>query len=255
PNDVFTICSIVCELQAALRIVDETYKSPNARSNGDDNNYTLARIGRRNVFILCVKECSTSLAATATEKVKLTFPNVELFLLAGIAAGVPSETHDIRLADIVVSPGVIKYDFGKMESDGFVRTGALNKPHEALLNVVDTLKAPFKSINKASPTDDTGGSSNPVNRPPCESTNSLIHYDTIASGDIVVKNKTFCGKVLKKDNILCFEMEAAGFMESCQSRHSRYLRLRQIIQEQELATVYCIRRCRICQSYSSCLFK
>ncbi|KKA30387.1 hypothetical protein TD95_001038, partial [Thielaviopsis punctulata] len=257
PNDAFTIawiCPIACELQAALRVVDETYRSPDARSNGDNNDYTLARIGHHKVVIFCVGECGTLPAATATEKVKHTFPNIEFYLLVGIAGGVPSEAHDIRLGDIVVSypngqsPGVIKHDFGKMESNGFVRIGALNKPHKALLNVVNTLKASFDTINKASvfdlsphqtdqkqqhlhypshlsdvlfqpqqPTDDTGRSSNLIDRPPRESANPLIHYGTIASGDLVVKNQTFRDKFQKDDNILCFEMEAAGLMDSYQS--------------------------------------
>ncbi|KKA28389.1 hypothetical protein TD95_000185 [Thielaviopsis punctulata] len=257
PNDAFTvawICPIDCELQAALRIVDETYRSPDARSNGDNNDYTLARIGHHKVVIFCVGECGTLLAATATEKVKHTFPNIEFYMLVGIAGGAPSKEHDIRLGDIVVSypngqsPGVIQYDLGKMESNGFVRIGVLKKPHKALLSVVNTLKASFDSINKASvfdlsphqtdqeqqhlhypshlsdvlfqpqqPTDDTGRSSNLINRPPRESANPLIHYGTIASGDLVVKNQTFRDTIQKNDNILCFEMEAAGPMDSYQS--------------------------------------
>ncbi|KKA27442.1 hypothetical protein TD95_005223, partial [Thielaviopsis punctulata] len=193
------ICPIVCKFPAAIHIVGETYKSLDTRSIGGDNHYTLARIGCHDVVVVCVCECGTLPAAAATKTVRLTFPNIEFYLLVGIFGGVPSEADDIRLNDIVVSypngqsPGVIKHDLGKIDSGGFVRTRILNKPHKALLNVVNKLKACLESINKAS-----------------KSTYPLIHYGTIASGDQVIKNEAFRDDTLKEDSILCFKMEAAG---------------------------------------------
>jgi nucleoside phosphorylase len=61
------------------------------------------------------------------------FP-IKIGLIVGICGGVWSERADIRLGDVVVSEpdemhgGVVQWDFGKMEQDGFGRTGTLNKP-------------------------------------------------------------------------------------------------------------------------------
>ena len=59
------------------------------------------------------------------------FPNVRIGLMVGIGGGAPSQKHDIRLGDIVVSAprdgngGVFQYDFGKMIQDkSFQTTGS-----------------------------------------------------------------------------------------------------------------------------------
>jgi hypothetical protein len=63
-------------------------------------------------------------------------------LLVGTGTGIPDlPRHDIRPGDIVVSvprdnhPGVMQYDFGKYEDEGFVLKGSLNKPPPVLLSV------------------------------------------------------------------------------------------------------------------------
>lgn len=61
------------------------------------------------------------------------FP-IKLGLMVGIGGGVPSQISDVRLGDVVVSlpdgihGGVIQYDLGKMESEGFRRKGHLDQP-------------------------------------------------------------------------------------------------------------------------------
>jgi nucleoside phosphorylase len=67
--------------------------------------------------------------------------------MVGIGGGAPSEEHDIRLGDVVVSRptgqfgGVIQYDFGKALSGGkFERIGSLNKPPTALMTAVSAVR-------------------------------------------------------------------------------------------------------------------
>jgi nucleoside phosphorylase len=43
--------------------------------------------------------------------------------------------------------------------------------------------------------------------------NTTIHYGVIASGDSLMKDALFRDKLSKDENILCFEMEAAGLMD------------------------------------------
>lgn len=72
--------------------------------------------------------------------------------MVGIGGGVPSETDDIRLGDIIVSKpgpdngGVVQYDFGKtIRENRFIRTGSLNKPPTALLTALSTVQAKHKA--------------------------------------------------------------------------------------------------------------
>ncbi|KUL85988.1 hypothetical protein ZTR_06532 [Talaromyces verruculosus] len=81
-------------------------------------------------------------------------------LLVGTGTGISDPPkYDIRLGDIVVSvpqdnhPGVVQYDFGKYEDDGFVLKGSLNKPPPILLSADGQLvedeimdRSPLESI-------------------------------------------------------------------------------------------------------------
>ncbi|KAL4863411.1 hypothetical protein BDV12DRAFT_189714 [Aspergillus spectabilis] len=71
-----------------------------------------------------------------------------LGLMVGIGGGVPSESHDIRLGDVVVSKpgkkhgGVIQYDYGQAVQGGqFEQTGVLNQPPQALLTHMTWLES------------------------------------------------------------------------------------------------------------------
>jgi nucleoside phosphorylase len=79
------------------------------------------------------------------------FPNVRIGLLVGIGGGVPSERHDVRLGDVVVSAprdgkgGVFQYDFGKtMQGRSFQHTRFLNQPPTALRTALTGLQTRYK---------------------------------------------------------------------------------------------------------------
>jgi nucleoside phosphorylase len=90
-------------------------------SPNDNNNYTLGKVGRHNVVIAVLPniEYGISSAASVARDMLHSFPNVRIGLMVGIGGGVPSQKHDIRLGDIVVSTpwdrksGVVQYDFLK----------------------------------------------------------------------------------------------------------------------------------------------
>ncbi|KAL3445837.1 nucleoside phosphorylase domain-containing protein [Aspergillus insuetus] len=85
----------------------------------------------------------TSAAAVATRIVN-TFPSIRTGLMVGIDGGIPPK---VRLGDVVVGtpsgqwPGVVQWDFGKAESEGFRRIGALNNPPAPLLTALSKLEA------------------------------------------------------------------------------------------------------------------
>ncbi|CAI6313214.1 unnamed protein product [Periconia digitata] len=145
--------------------------------------------------------------------------------------------------------GVVQYDKGKTTTGGFERTGSLNSPPQILLSAIQTVKAnhdicesrlleyvsklerlPIFRRQRAGPdvlfkaTYDHGDADSCENCDPNEQEDRAkrldgelieVHYGTIASGNRVIK------RAIKRDKashslggVLCFEMEAAGLMDT-----------------------------------------
>ena len=130
-----------------VAMLDETHPKLK-KQNGDDNEYTLGRIGVHNVVIACLPAglMGNGPAAIVANNMQRSFP-IKFGLMVGIGGGVWSKKGDIRLGDVVVSQltgthgGVVQWDFGKMEKDGqFQRTGSLDKPPPVLLHALQELK-------------------------------------------------------------------------------------------------------------------
>ncbi|KAI5237914.1 purine and uridine phosphorylase [Aureobasidium subglaciale] len=161
--------------------------------------------------------------------------------LGDIVVSSPKDTHG----------GVVQYDLGKMEVKGFHRTGHLDKPPKALLSAINALRAKHETRIPGYPGHLSAiekntkmakkygyqGSANdrlfsaqdihPQNRKTCDQcafsfkvveraprTDSTpeVFYGTIGSGDVVMKDGEERDKRAAIDNVICFEMEAAGLM-------------------------------------------
>ena len=145
--------------------------------------------------------------------------------------------------------GVVQYDYGKTGSGGLcTRTGYLNAPPDVLLTAVSKLRSnisagksnpkvhlsslahlpEFEHRNAGpdtlfqssyshieGPTCDRCCKDMVVARTPRESEEVVIHYGTIASGNQVIKDGLTRDKLSGElGGVLCFEMEAAGLMNS-----------------------------------------
>lgn len=261
--DVGIICALAIEKAALKCMLDQEH--PRLRNkNGDDNDYTLGKIGAHNVAVACLPAGVTGKvsAATVAKDMLRTFP-IRVGLMIGIGGGIWSEETDIRLGDVIVSQpdgihgGVVQWDFGKMEAGGkFRRTGMLDKPPRVLLNALQTLKINHEingskldhylaeMITKAprmaegyghqgtesdqlyqSEYDHVNGGtcdqcdiSKLVKRPERRDFEGTyepkIHYGNIASGDEVMRDGNTRDRIAAEERILCFEMEAAGLMDS-----------------------------------------
>jgi nucleoside phosphorylase len=253
------VCALSTELTAAMAMLDEEYL-PLPRHAHDDNTYTLGRIGEHNVVIACLPagQMGNNSAATVASQMRYSFGGVRFGLMVGIGGGVPSEEHDIRLGDVVVSNpgkddgGVIQYDFGRTVAEGrFMRSGLLNTPPTVLLTAVSTLKARHnlrghqlahylsavdtprlrsKYTYQGAENDilfkaeyDHVGNDSSCNqcdksmlapRPRRDETGPNIHYGTIASGNQVMRHGKTRERWRRESKVLCFEMEAAGLMNS-----------------------------------------
>lgn len=141
------IAALPLEGAAALDMFDEMHEHV-LQGSQDDNNYILGRIGMHNVVVTILPYMGAVPAAVVAAQMRNSFPSLRFVLLVGIGGGAPSETHDIRLGDVVVSrptgsySGVIQYDFGKTLHEGrFKITGSLNRPSAILLNATSSLEA------------------------------------------------------------------------------------------------------------------
>ena len=155
PNNytVGWICAISTEYVAAQAFLDEKHEGPEHVSTNDNNDYTLGKVGRHNVVIAVLPdgEYGTSSAAIVARDMLHSFPNIRIGLMVGIGGGAPSQKHDIRLGDIVVSAprdgkgGVFQYDFGKtIQDQSFQTTGFLNQPPAILRTAMNGLKAQYE---------------------------------------------------------------------------------------------------------------
>ncbi|KAB8213646.1 kinesin light chain [Aspergillus novoparasiticus] len=187
-------------------------------------------------------------------QMKTTFPAVRFGLMVGIGGGVPSKEPDIRLGDVVVSQpgnghgGVVQYDFGKSTPSGFKRTGFLNAPPTILLAAITKLRSNLdRGRSSLSPhlsklgnlpkfRRDQAGSDllfeaeyNHSGEDSCLSCTTartiqrneradnipMIYYGAIASGNQVMRDGVERDKISSGfGGVLCFEMEAAGLMNT-----------------------------------------
>jgi nucleoside phosphorylase len=145
--------------------------------------------------------------------------------------------------------GVVQYDAGKTTPSGFERTGALNAPPQILLAAVARVRAkelrgrsklseyvsvisriPRFQRGKAGPDILFAATYNHEGGPTCANCSTdwqeprqprdgemevVVHYGTIASGNQVMKDACTRDRLSRElGGVLCFEMEAAGLMNS-----------------------------------------
>lgn len=247
------VCALHIEMAAAKAMLDTVHEAlPISRS--DINTYALGNIAMHNIVIACLPSghYGTNNAATVASNMRRSFPSIRIRLMVGIGGGVPGKV-DIRLGDVVVSDGVVQYDFGKTVGEGcFRRTGPLTRPALELLTATTKLRADhalnpsrIPSILSAvlerypqmikfshrGPLQDRlfnrtydhiqsmdscehCDTSKLVNRPARHNTDPVIHYGVIASGNQVMKHGKTRDQLAQELDVVCFEMEAAGLMDS-----------------------------------------
>jgi nucleoside phosphorylase len=148
--EVITIaifCALSYEAVAIKYSLDEEFTCRVRTTGSKKHVYSFGRIGDHKIVIARPHQMGTVKAAQCAAAVSEQFPNVRFALMVGIGAGIPSlPKRDIRLGDIAVSipqddhPGVIQYDFGKYEEDGFVLNGSLSKPPSILISADGSLE-------------------------------------------------------------------------------------------------------------------
>ncbi|KAJ6049522.1 hypothetical protein N7444_006238 [Penicillium canescens] len=233
------ICALPLEMAAAKSMLDEDHNNLFQHAT-DYNSYALGRLGIHNVAIACLPSgiYGTISAARVLSNMLSTFHSLKFGFTVGIGGGVPSESTDVRLGDVVVSNphkavgGVIQYDHGKACDGNFERIGSLNKPPQILLTSLSQIRSDYMlgkglvqeiiSNVLRKKTENEGRFFTPMpgfcdrnqlmDRAPRKK-EPQIHYGVIASGNRVIKDAKQRDSIAQDSGILCFEMEAAGLMD------------------------------------------
>ncbi|RAL04481.1 purine and uridine phosphorylase [Aspergillus ibericus CBS 121593] len=243
PNPSYTLAYITAlphELTTAITLLDVLHGIPQSQPAEDNNAYILGRIGNHNVVMTCLPAGRMGIGAAATvgEGLRRTFAGVRWGVLVGVGGGVScfhsgeggrKGGKEVRLGDVVVGVpgggwgGVVQYDLGNGE-------GQLNAPPEKLLGYVTMVNCLMRNpkVERNCLEEILGELGEEYAYPGhvedrlfCsgekrESTLPVVHVGTIASGNTVIGDGVTRDRICSryKGSILCFEMEAAGLVNT-----------------------------------------
>lgn len=124
------ICALPVESDAVMGVFDEDWEKDQKypRKGRDTNSYAYGRIGVHNVVLAFMSRMGKGKSAALAAHALHSFPEIKLCLVVGICGGVPfyRETihepreKEILIGDIIISTGIVQYDFGRQYSDAFV---------------------------------------------------------------------------------------------------------------------------------------
>ncbi|KAJ5461596.1 uncharacterized protein N7458_003148 [Penicillium daleae] len=210
----FTIaifCALPLEADAVSevfeKILDEEVKDYH-KAPGDDNIYTLGKLLHHNVVLVYMAGMGKGAASQAASTIRSSYPEIKLALVVGICGGVPlyvAGEEDLVLGDVVISNGIVQYDFGRRFLDTFLSKARPEIAGPKLRGLLAKLKGlgcqkgslvPRKRLQEAS-----------ANGCPLS---PKIHFGLFGSGDIVMKSGQHRDKTATTHDLIAFEMEASG---------------------------------------------
>jgi nucleoside phosphorylase len=147
--EIAIICAKTLEADAIDALFDyhwDDEEAPFDKEPGDPNAYSVGVIGRFNVVLAYMPGMGKVNAATVASNCGKSFPGIKLALVVGICGVVPfgPTKEEIILGDIIISTGVIQYDFGRQLPGHFVRKDTLvdvpGRPNLEIRGVLAKLK-------------------------------------------------------------------------------------------------------------------
>ncbi|XWX00522.1 hypothetical protein V2A60_008542 [Cordyceps javanica] len=147
--EIAVICALPLEADAVDALFDHCWDEDDApldKAPYDPNAYTTGAIGRHNVVLAHMPGMGKVSAAAVANSCRMSFPNIKLALVVGIAGVVPfgPDGEEIILGDVIISDGVIQYDLGRQLPGRFVRKDtlldALGRPNVEIRSMMAKLK-------------------------------------------------------------------------------------------------------------------
>ncbi|KAJ5735753.1 uncharacterized protein N7483_000878 [Penicillium malachiteum] len=243
------ICILPSEYNEAIKMFDEIYDSSNiVQGHNDKNSYDVGRIGNHLVVMNCPAAGTYGQirAAKIASDMKSTFPAIRFMLLVGIGGGSPYK-QDVRLGDVVLGTKVVPYTQGRQGDRGFLITGSTKTPPPILQTAITRLGSRLvQGLDLQKAIEDLGSQTIPrptkdnlyrkdyVHGSGCdclkveaeafasissrharEKKNRVqMHQGVVGSGDQVMKNVDHRDQYAGWLDIICYEMEAIGVMET-----------------------------------------
>ncbi|KAI1387823.1 nucleoside phosphorylase domain-containing protein [Hypoxylon trugodes] len=143
------VCALPIEADAiiaAFGIYWEDHGLLYDKAYGDPNAYSTGVIGRHNVVVAHMPSMGKASAASVAVNLRLSFPKIELVLVAGTCGCSPktSEGDEIILGDVIISTGVVQYDLGHRMPEGFKSKkkilDSLGRPNTELRSIVNKIQ-------------------------------------------------------------------------------------------------------------------
>ncbi|UKZ79847.1 hypothetical protein TrVFT333_007610 [Trichoderma virens FT-333] len=146
--EIALVCALETEFEAACLVVEQFWDGGEdfyGKAAGDMNSYRTGRIGRHNIVLLLLSGMGKVRAAHAAANLHSSFTRLRLVLLVGGCAATPRiDDAEILLGDVIISTGVVQYDFGRKYPGGFVRKDSardnLSKPCKEVENILAALQ-------------------------------------------------------------------------------------------------------------------
>ncbi|KAG2416774.1 hypothetical protein HFD88_007990 [Aspergillus terreus] len=148
--EVAIICALPLEANAVLCLFDQLWDEDTytyGKEANDPNSYSVGVLGGRNVVLAHPPRMGRTASASVAAFCALSFKKVKLALVVGVCGGVPfnkSDKEEILLGDVVISKGVIQYDFGRQFSDQFRRKidveHSLGRPNDRIGSLLAKLE-------------------------------------------------------------------------------------------------------------------
>ncbi|KAF5236404.1 hypothetical protein FAUST_6554 [Fusarium austroamericanum] len=123
PNDcrdfkIAVICALTLEADAIEALFDHHWDDDSPSFDGEPSGpkvYSTGVIGCHNVVLVRMPGMGKVHAATAAYSCRTNFPNIKLALVVGVCGVAPFKRNgeEIVLGDVIISEGVIQYDFGR----------------------------------------------------------------------------------------------------------------------------------------------
>ncbi|EQB45814.1 hypothetical protein CGLO_15253 [Colletotrichum gloeosporioides Cg-14] len=144
------VCALTLEADAVHALFDEYWEDlepRNMRSPGDTNAYSFGVFGKFATVLVHMPGMGKTSASIVATNCRNSFPNLKLALVVGICGGVPFSDRgktEIVLGDVIISEGLVPYDYGRQFPDRFLRkdstSDVLGRPPTELRGLLSKLK-------------------------------------------------------------------------------------------------------------------
>ncbi|KAL5608544.1 hypothetical protein FOBRF1_009041 [Fusarium oxysporum] len=147
--EIAIICALPLEADANEALFDYYWDSngpPFGKAAHDTNSYLTGVIGCHNVVLVRMPGIGKAHAAAAASSCRASFPNVKIALVVGVCGVAPFKHNgeEIVLGDVVISEGIIQYDFGRRLPGQFIpKEGpldSLGRPNQEIRGILAQAK-------------------------------------------------------------------------------------------------------------------